>query len=194
MRWVVCGLLVGCVPVLESPEGEAESDVWVAPENGWPIAEPPSGLEAEGYELGQIVPDVRGLDVDGDEVSLWQFYGSVIVLDISTMWCSPCRDLAEKVQETADHYGDALVYLTIMPEDLEYETPSEDELAEWMDYYGILTEPVLSDPDQYSYDVVPPGSATGFPAVFVIGRDLRIGTRVNPPTDDNVRAALDEIL
>ncbi len=65
MRWVVCGLLVGCVPVLESPEGEAPSGVWEAPENGWPIAEPPAGLEAEGYADGEVVPDVRGIDANG---------------------------------------------------------------------------------------------------------------------------------
>jgi thiol-disulfide isomerase/thioredoxin len=195
MRWLVGVLVVGCVPVLESPEGEAPSAEWEAPVNTWPISQPPTGLEAEGYEDGQVVPDVRGIDAYGDEVSLWQFYGSVIVLDLSTQWCAPCRALAEGVQETADHYGDDLVYLTVMPENNYNEPPSEQDILDWVEFYGITTEPVLADPEGYSYDVVPPGSSEGWPALFVIDRDLRIHGRVEgEATDANVRAVVDEIL
>ncbi|MFZ5481696.1 MAG: TlpA family protein disulfide reductase [Myxococcota bacterium] len=193
MRWVVSLSVAGCIPVLHSEDGGAASE-WVAPENGWPISEPPAGLEAEGYEDGQVVPDVRGIDVYGDEVSLWQFYGSLVVLDLSTQWCSPCRELAEGVQETADHFGEELVYVTLMPEDTEGEPVDEEDLADWAEYYGIVTEPVLADPEGYAYDVVPPGSVEGWPAVFVVDRDLRVHERVGEPTDANIRAVVTEIL
>ncbi|MDP6932506.1 MAG: hypothetical protein QGG40_06290, partial [Myxococcota bacterium] len=66
----------GCPPELTSP-GSGQS-TWEAPENTWPVAEPPADLEAEGLGEGQVVPDFLLQDQHGDMVSLWQFHGMVV--------------------------------------------------------------------------------------------------------------------
>ena len=111
MRVMPCALLLGiqsaCIPVLTSPSDDSgSSGSWIAPDNSWVSAEPPSDLVGEGWQEGQVVPDARFFDQYGQDVSIWQFYGQVIALDVSTIWCAPCRELAAHVDETWKDYED----------------------------------------------------------------------------------------
>jgi thiol-disulfide isomerase/thioredoxin len=186
-------LFVGCVPVLTSPPGTADDGVWEAPENTWPQNTPPAGLEGEGVADGEIAPDFLLKDQYGDDVSLWQFYGSVIILDVSTMWCAPCRVLASEAQAVADDYRDeGFVYITLLSQDLGSDVPDQDELNDWGDYYH-LTEPILADPAGYSDRVVPPETGA-FPGVLIFGRDMKVIERIEPANDDTIRAAIEAAL
>ena len=194
-RFIVTSLLAaGCVPNLVSDDVNTDPTEWSweAPDNRWPTAAPPDGLIGEGFERGDIVPDFRLMDQHGETVSLWQFHGQVVVLDISTMWCSPCRELAEGAEETWEEFEEhGFVYLTVLPEDVEREAPDNDDLNQWGDHYGI-SQPILSDPERgYSAPAVP-GDA--FPQVYVIGRDLRVVDRLSVPTDANLRATVGDIV
>lgn len=183
----------GCVPVLTSPEGTLDSSsVWVAPTNGWPLAQPPADLEEEGFSEGEVPPDMRLMDQNGQEVSLWQFYGSVVVVDVSTMWCGPCKALAAGVDETWLEYKDqGFMYLTVLPEDNVGEIPDQADLNEWATTYEI-TAPVLSDDQGYSYIIEPSGS---YPTVMVLDRDMRVAEdRVEPAEDATVRTVVEALL
>lgn len=193
MRTIFPGLLSlslsACVPVLTSPDGGSDY-VWVAPDNTWPMAEVPEGFEGEGWSPGQVVDDARFTDQYGDEVSLWQFYGRVVILDFSTLWCRPCQDLAAGVQATADDYPDDLTYLTILVEDLDGNVPDIDELNQWGDYFGI-TQPIVSDTTNIAPTLLPDSS---YPGLFLVDRDLVIHARIDPATDESVRAAIESAL
>lgn len=183
--------LAGCIPELTSPEGQGSDGPWTAPENGWPKNEPPADLVGEGFAAGEVIPDVRAADQHGDEVSLWQFHGMILVLDISTMWCSPCQEIAGHVEETAEHFADHdFVYVTMFPENVSSQVPTTQDLVDWGEYFQI-TQPLLSDDEGYSYEIVPDAA---FPALLVIDRDLRVHTRVTTTSDAAVRAAVEEIL
>ncbi len=196
MRWMIGLTLLpmGCIPSLTSPDSETDTtpQEWTAPENDWPMGVPPLGLVAGGFETGEVVPDFRLTDQKGQEVSMWQFHGEVVALDISTMWCSPCRELAEGAEETWEEFeADGFVYLTVLPENVERETPSLEDLNAWGDTFGI-SQPIISDPERlYSGDAVP-GEA--FPQVYIIGRDLVVRERLSVPTDGNLRASLNRVL
>ena len=83
---------IGCTPHLESePRATCGGEDLV---NAWAKSAPPKTLEGEGYARGSVVPDFCMEDQNGDKTSLWQFYGDVILLDISTMWCGPCQQIA----------------------------------------------------------------------------------------------------
>jgi thiol-disulfide isomerase/thioredoxin len=180
-----------CVPVLETPNGPDDWE-WDPPENSWFLDAPPEGLVSEGFHPGDVIPDFRLVDQFGDEVSLWQFHTRLIVVDISTMWCGPCRELARGAEETYQAYADqGLIYMTVLPEDLDGESPDVEDLNLWVDEYD-LTIPVVSDPEGgWSGPLVP---NENYPVVLVVDRDLQVYDNVNPPTDANIRAAVEELL
>ena len=183
---------IGCVPVLTSPQDSAESSCWMTAENDWVSNSPRNDLEATGFGLGETPPDMCMQDQHGDMVSLWQFYGQVILLDISAEWCAPCQELATEVDHTWKDYEDqGFVYLTILTEDQNSEIPSVEVLEKWAEDFAI-TAPVLSDTEGYRNQLVPTGA---YPRLMLINRNMEVSVdNVTPANDENIRAKIEEAL
>jgi len=187
-------LSTGCVPHLTSP-GLDDSGVvstWVAPDNGWSVAQPPAGLTGQGYGIGQVMPDFLLMDQNGDQVSLWQFYGSVVVVDISTMWCGPCATIADAVTDTwREHESQGFMYLTLLPEDTLGQVPDQKDLQRWASDHSIEA-PVLQDGIGRSYEMAPDAA---YPRIYVVDRDMTVAVdRVNPADDASIQAAVEALL
>jgi len=202
IAWLVVGVAAaGCVPRLYTDDAGGEGEPWAAPENRWPVGAPPEGLEGEGLEPGDVAVDVRGPDQFGDLTSLWQFHGRWILVDISTMWCSPCQDLAKGTEEVQREFESrGFTYLTLLHENVDNEPPSVDDLKYWATVpsfgdgpYDLITAPIVADPRGRS------GSASAvrantYPVVLLVGPDLRVVERVEPPTEERVIEVLEERL
>ena len=127
----------------------------------------------------------------GDQVSLWQFYGNVILLDISTMWCGPCQQIARHVDETWNDYRDeGFVYLTVLPEDTEKNLADTDDLNEWAEAFDI-NAPILADHEGYGYAVEP---TQQWPVLMLIDRKMTIVADRLTPSDEAVRDAIESEL
>ena len=189
MFWNILVVVMGCTPSLYNADVGQEW-VWEAPENSWISSEPPGTDLSTGYYVGDIVPDFRLEDQFGDTVSMWQFYGQVVLLDVSTMWCGPCQDLGETTEATWEHYkDDGFIYLTVLHENSEQgKAPSQADLEAWARDNGI-TQPVLGDGDKVTWDAL----HTGYPAVLVIDRHLTVHARIDDPKPWKVDAAIDEM-
>jgi len=193
MRFLLAMLLTGCVPHLTTTETVEDTGPWNwdVPENTWPVSTPPDGTEGEGFSKGDVVPDLRLTDQNGDEVSLWQFYGNVVLLDISTMWCAPCRELAKDTEHTyQDYKEDGFVYLTILQETSGGGPPAKSDLNDWADAYEI-TAPVLADGEKLAEEAVSQGQ---YPALLLVDRKLKVIGPVSPPEDAVVRDAIADAL
>ncbi len=178
---------VGCVPRLETAGG-AEPTVtsdWTLPENGWesPAGGPPATLTEGGFAIGDVPPDMRLPDQFGATVSLWQFYGDVIVLDVSTIWCGPCQDLAETTQETNEEFaGQGFQYVTIIQQDVEGDVPGVEDAVLWAEDFGIQGPVLADDRDPPLSKGVVPDNA--FPGVLIIDRDMKIVEKLYAPITD----------
>lgn len=182
---VLVTLLTGCIPDLTSPKtGECEAGTL---ENAWPSVSPPGDLKGEGFGKGQTILDGCLDDQNGEKVAVYQFYSRVFVLDVSTIWCEPCQELAGGLQTIADEFGpDEFSYLTVLPQNLEGDIPTTDQLLKWGSDFSI-SEPILSDGTGYSAKIV---TDNAFPKVLLVGRDMTLIQRINPPSDDTIRDAI----
>jgi len=193
MTWILMTMW-GCVPELESPQQDTstqDSCDWDAPSNSWPMNEP-SCLTGEGFDEGSVVPDMRLLDQNGEEVSMWQFYGMLVVLDFSTMWCAPCAELADGVDETTAEFADeGFAYITVLSQDTNSNVPDTADLNEWGEQHSV-SQPILSDDGTYAEDAVP---TSVFPRLVLIDRDMRVLIeKITPSEDAAVRAAVESAL
>ncbi len=184
-------LNVGCKPPVLTSQTEEQS-CWETTENDWVSNSPRSGLEYSGFGFGETPPDMCMLDQFGNEVSLWQFYGQLILLDISAEWCAPCQELATEVDHTWKDYEDqGFMYLTILTEDENSNIPNQEVLEKWATDFDI-SAPVLSDSEGFRTKLVPTGA---YPRLMIIDRTMKIAVdNVIPANDDTIRAKIEEHL
>ena len=128
------------------------------------------------------------VDQDGKEVELYDFYGKVIVVDLSTMWCGVCKSIASKGEElTADYGENNFVWLTILVEDETGLSPEVDDLQRWVESYGAAP-PVLAG----SRSLIDPNAETGYPVtgwptLVVIDRNMVLTNGVNGWSESYIR-------
>ena len=114
-------------------------------------------------------------DQNGNDVSLYDFYGDTIVLDFSVMWCGPCNSAASEVQAVADAYEN-LSYLTVLIETPQGMAPTVDDCKGWADDYGI-SEPVLAgDRSIIDYSSTSGWNITSWPTFYFITDEMVLNT------------------
>lgn len=148
-------------------------------DNAWPQfdGEQPAVLET-GFNVGDVAPDFKLLDQNGDEVCLWQFRGKVVLLDASALWCGPCKDIAKHTSCVADSYNDELVYLTFITQNDDQQPAATEDAAYWSDTYGLgegsLT-PVIADGN--SAFVREAEWVPSYPSFLLLDRDMTIAEK-----------------
>jgi len=99
------------------------------------------------------------VDQDGNDWTLYDNYGKVILLDFSTMWCGYCRVSAAEVQALHDQYGPDFIWVTILIEDGSGGDITIDDVQLWAETYGISSAPVLVG----DRSIIDPTAENGYP-------------------------------
>ncbi len=143
-----------------------------APESPWPFAT----WDECSQEVGAHPCNFTLKDQSDEEVSLYDFYGNVIVLDLSAMWCGPCRMAGADVQATVERFAEHDVkYITVLIDNLQGRPPSLLDVQSWANDLGITTEPVL----QGSRDFLSADPTIGYPleswpTFILITKDMKV--------------------
>jgi len=140
-----------------------------------PAYDPAVNWETCGSKEGDHPCNIIAVDHNGDEFDLYANYGSLIVVDLSTMWCGPCNSAGAHAQEVQDLYAaDDLIYVTVLIENRHGVPPSADDIQEWVVNYGNTTSPVLASDRSMLVSSGGDWELAGWPTFFYIDRNMVI--------------------
>ena len=140
-----------------------------------PEYDPGVNWELCGSGEGDHPCNIIAVDHNGDEFDMYANYGSLIVLDLSAMWCGPCNSAGAHAQGVQDIYADQdLVYVTVLIENQHGVPPSEDDIQQWAADYGNTTSPVLPGNRGMLVSSGGPWELTSWPTFFYIDREMVI--------------------
>lgn len=126
-----------------------------------------------GPQPGDLAPDFTVYGPDGREVKLSEFRGKIVMLDIWATWCGPCIAAMPHNSELAEKYAaEGLVLLAVCASD------TRQNYDAWLGRnaakYKFLTAHDRAGRDWKSSVFNTTWGVTGFPTIFVIGRDGRL--------------------
>ncbi len=99
----------------------------------------------QGYKVGQLAYDFTLLDKSGNRKTLSNYLGKVVLLDLCTMWCGPCREETSHLQSLYMRYkAEGLIILNGLCENYAAEPIRLSDLAVWAKTYHT-SFPVLAD-------------------------------------------------
>ena len=164
----------------------------------WPYYRDKDSIEAPEFGPSTIagpeaqVPRFVAVDQHGQEVDLYDFayQGREIVIDMSTLWCEPCKRVARWIAgEPGVDFSDRpwwreeyrvlrrlvaeghIYWITIIYEYEDHSDAGEDAAALWDALAPNPLVPVLSDTDKEMHAFI---RATGIPNCNLLSEDLSI--------------------
>ena len=156
----------------ENPNNNSNDDDFTAPVS--PYHPDISWDECYGNE-DMHACNIISFDHNGDEFDLYKHYGSLIVLDLSTMWCGPCNQAGAMSQEVQDLYiGEDLIYITVLIEDQQGGPVDLADLQEWAIAYGNTTAPVVAGDRSLLISGGGTFDLSSWPTFFYIDREMVI--------------------
>lgn len=154
-------------------------------------------LESPGWQMGQMAPNLRLTDQFGQEVALHQFYGSVVLLELSAGWCGPCVRWARHSQELyEDHKADGLVILEVLT-DRRDRSPADLDFISWWSEVLELTYPVTHEATHMEVprSLYRAGLYEGaLPTTVILDRELRVSDVLSGTDYERVDQRLNELL
>ncbi|KAB8158325.1 redoxin domain-containing protein [Streptomyces sp. 3MP-14] len=140
----------------------------------------------------QPVPELSGETVDGEQLSIADYEGDVLVLNFWGAWCAPCIAEADNLVTIAEETADQGVqFVGINTRDPSVENARAFEERHEVPY------PSLYDPDGRMLLEFPRGSLNpqAIPSTLIVDREGRIAVRLlKPLTEDELRDALEPVI
>ena len=134
---------------------------------------------------GEPAPGFVALTLNGEQISLENYQGKVVLLNIWATWCPPCREempsmerLAQRLEGT-DFEIVAVSVDADSPGSMGWGGNIGGDIPEFVEEFG-LTFDILHDASGAVADTY---QATGLPESFLIGRDGLIYRKVPGGTD-----------
>jgi peroxiredoxin len=129
-----------------------------------------AGLSAAQSSIGQPAPALAGKTIDGDELSLADLRGQVVLVNVWATWCKPCtRELPELAKLHRERSGQGFSVLGVSVDKRQLLGKVRTEVMRYE-----LGYPVLFDPESRA---IGPWSIAGYPTSVLVGRDGTIRWR-----------------
>lgn len=149
-----------------------------------------TGITSYAATQRVAAPALSGTTLDGKKLSLSDYRGKVVVVNVWGSWCSPCRREAPALEETYQKYqAKGVQFLGINVRD-------DNAAALAFVSSDSITYPSLQDPDETLLlqfkTIVPP---TDIPSSIIVDRDGKLAARIiGEVTEPQLMQALDKAL
>ena len=135
-----------------------------------------------GTKVGNRAIDFTAKDQNGNNVSLYDYSGKVILVNMSADWCGPCRNEASHLEDLYDEYkGRGFQIITVL---------TSGDPKEWADEYR-LTFPVLDDNSQAIWGQYGEGYV---PLNMILDRDMVIKYKTAGYDETTIRNLIERYL
>lgn len=137
---------------------------------------------------GQVAADFTGKDVNGKEVSLSDFKGKVVLVDVWATWCGPCRGEIPHLKRLEEEMKDSgVVFLGVSIDELK-------DTQEWKDF--VKTEDLRGIQIQvsggFNSSIVKDYQIKGIPRFMVIDKKGNVANLDAPrPSSSDLKKLLE---
>ena len=155
---------------------------------------------ADTYAMDEVMPDLEYRDQYDQRVRLHQFYGYVVLFDMSAGWCGPCQAVAETANDLwIEMRGDGFMIVHFMIDDwLGTGEVTPEFAAEWADEFGLEFPVLAARRDDEKNALYNAGIYGGsIPFQMVLDKEMRIRetiTGAGPDGDEEMRVIVQDLL
>ena len=182
--YLLVAVMLSCdpVPVLVEPETDT-------------VEEPELEFETCSQNIEDHPCNFSLKNQRGESVELYDFYGKVIVVDFSVMWCGPCFSMAQAADPIVNEYGsENIEWLTIIIEDETGQAPDQSDLQRWADAAGITGHVLGSDRSMVDLNAQTGYPITSWPTFVVIDQEMVLRYGVSGWSESMLRQMLDSLI
>jgi thiol-disulfide isomerase/thioredoxin len=133
----------------------------------------------------------------GDTVELYDYYGKVVIVDLSAMWCGPCAGMAQVADMIVADYGtENLEWLTIIIDDEQGNPPDQDDLIRWASANNLESHVLAGDRSFIATDAeLKTGyPVSGWPTFVVIDEEMILRYGRTGWSEELLRQLVDSII
>ena len=136
------------------------------------------------------------MDQHGDMVELYDHHGKIIIVDLSSIWCVVCNNIAAKGEEfVADYGAENVVWLTVLVDGSTYGTPPTlEEVQNWAAAYGLTGSVLLGDRSLVDLTAETGYPVSGWPTLVVIDQEMVLQHGINGWNESTIRGWVQGLL
>lgn len=126
--------------------------------------------EDKEEEENPLIPDFTLMSSEGEEVSLSDYAGKVVVLNFWASWCPPCKEEMPDFQKLHDELADSEETVLLMLNQTDGKRETKKKATDYLEKEG-LTFPILYDKGEVGVRIF---GISSIPTTVVIDKDGRL--------------------
>ena len=136
------------------------------------------------------------VDQHGNNVELYNYYDKVIIIDLSSIWCVVCQNIATKGEEFLAVYGeDNFVWITVLVDGPTAGVPpTAGEIQAWVETFHIQGPVLTGDRTLIDLNAETGYPVTSWPTIVVIDKTMVLYSGLNGWNETTIRAWVESLL